>query len=143
MKVRKQQLNILILGAGFGGICTAKYLLKLTSKIPDVKITILDRNTYHFFTPFLHEVATASIHSDHIKRPLRTLFEGEKVEFHQGEINKVDLVNKSVEICTNCGECDNSPNYDRFTYMNTPDFVSERGSMTVFVGKNKEKYRFI
>jgi NADH dehydrogenase len=126
MKVLGKKLNILILGAGFGGICTAKYLLKLTSKIPDTKITILDRNTYHFFTPFLHEVATASIHSDHIKRPLRKLFGEDKVEFHQGEINTVDLTNKSVEICTNCSKCDNSPKYDRFTYINTPDFVSER-----------------
>ena len=93
MKAHQKQLNILILGAGFGGICTAKYLQKLTSKIPDTRITLLDRNTYHFFTPFLHEVATASIHSDHIKRPLRKLFGGEKVEFHQGEINKVYLKN--------------------------------------------------
>ncbi len=71
MKEHQKQQNILILGAGFGGLCTAKYLLKLTKKIPNVKITILDRNSYHFFTPYLHEVATASIHSDHIKRPLR------------------------------------------------------------------------
>ncbi len=76
MKKLQKQLNILILGAGFGGICTAKYLQKLTSKIPGTKITILDRNTYHFFTPFLHEVATASIHSDHIKRPLEKRFSG-------------------------------------------------------------------
>jgi NADH dehydrogenase len=74
MKWHQKQLNILILGAGFGGICTAKYLLKLTKRVPNVKITIIDRNTYHFFTPLLHEVATASIHSDHIKRPLRMLF---------------------------------------------------------------------
>ena len=126
MQKRHKQLNILILGVGFGGICTAKYLQKLTSKIPDTKITLLDRNTYHFFTPFLHEVATASIHSDHINRPLRKLFEEDKVEFHQGEINTVDLKNQIVEICTNCSKCEITLKYDRHTYFNAPDFVSER-----------------
>jgi NADH dehydrogenase len=126
MKVDGEKLNILILGAGFGGVCTAKYLLKFASRTQDTKITILDRNTYHFFTPFLHEVATASIHSDHIKRPLRKLFGEDSVELHQGEINTVDIENKTVEICTNCSKCDNSPKYDRYTYINSPDFISER-----------------
>ena len=66
-------------------------LLKFTNKTPNIKTTIIYRNTYHYFTPFLHEAAIDSIHSDHIKRPLRKLFGGEKVEFHQGEINKADL----------------------------------------------------
>ena len=126
MKDYKKKLNVLILGAGFGGICTAKYLLKLTKKIPNVKITLIDRNTYHFFTPLLHEVATASIHSDHIKRPLRMLFNGENVEFHQGEVEKVDLENQTVEICTNCTSRDDSAKYDHYTYINKADFVSDR-----------------
>jgi len=49
-------MRVLILGAGFGGICTAKYLLKHAKKMPNLEITVIDRNTYHFFTPFLHEV---------------------------------------------------------------------------------------
>jgi len=126
MKERQKQLNILILGAGFGGLCTAKYLLKITNKISDTKITILDRNSYHFFTPYLHEVATASIHSDHIKRPLRKLFGGEDVEFHHGEIKTVDLKNQTVEVCTIWSDCDNSPKYERYTYVNKADFVPDR-----------------
>jgi NADH dehydrogenase len=126
MKDHRNKLNVLILGAGFGGICTAKYLLKLTKKISNVKITLIDRNTYHFFTPLLHEVATASIHSDHIKRPLRMLLNEENVEFHQGEIKRVDLKNQSVEICTNCTNCDTPPKYDHYTYINKADFISDR-----------------
>ena len=126
MKDHQKELNILILGAGFGGVCTAKYLLKLTKKNPDVKITLIDRNTYHFFTPFLHEVATASIHSDHIKRPLRMVFKGDDVEFHHGEIEKIDLKKKTVEICTNSTSRDNPQKYDHFTYINKADFISDR-----------------
>ncbi|MBT3881064.1 MAG: NAD(P)/FAD-dependent oxidoreductase [Candidatus Scalindua sp.] len=126
MKKRQEQTDILILGAGFGGVCTAKYLLRFTRKIPNVKITLIDRNTYHFFTPLLHEIATASIHSDHIKRPLRMLFNQENVEFHQGEIKDVDLKNQTVEICTNCTNCDTPPKYDHHTYINKADFISDR-----------------
>ncbi len=61
MKTRKKQTNILILGAGFGGICTAKYLLKFTRKISNLKISLIDRNTYHFFTPLLHMVSKKMI----------------------------------------------------------------------------------
>ena len=126
MKRRQKQTDILILGAGFGGICAAKYLLKFTRRTPNVKITLIDRNTYHFFTPLLHEVATASIHSDHIKRPLRMVFKGEDVEFHHGEIEKVDLKNRTVEICTNRTSRDNPPKYDHYTYINKADFISDR-----------------
>ena len=52
MKKRQEQTDILILGAGFGGVCTAKYLLRFTRKIPNVKITLIDRNTYHFLLHF-------------------------------------------------------------------------------------------
>jgi NADH dehydrogenase FAD-containing subunit len=132
MKEHQKQLNILVLGAGFGGICTAKYLLKFTKKIPNLKIAIVDRNTYHFFTPLLHEVATASIHSDHIKRPLRMLFKGENVEFHHGEIGIVDLKNQTVEICTNCTNRDNPPKYDQYTDL-PPLFVPPLKLEFVFI----------
>lgn len=126
MRKHQKQQKVLILGAGFGGICTVKYLLRFTKKTPNIKITLIDRNTYHFFTPLLHEVATASIHSDHIKRPLRMLFKGQNVEFHHGEIKKVDLQNQSVEVCTICSKCNNFPNYDQYTYINKADFISDR-----------------
>jgi NADH dehydrogenase len=132
MKRRQKQIDILILGAGFGGICTAKYLLKFTKKILNVTITLIDRNTYHFFTPLLHEVATASIHSDHIKKPLRMVFKGEDVEFHHGEVEEIDLKNRAVEICTSGTGRDNPPKYDHYTYINKPDFISDR----------REKFRY-
>jgi len=120
-------MNVLILGAGFGGVCTAKHLLKQSKGILDFNITIVDRNTYHYFTPFLHEVATASIHADHIKRPLRILFKGEKnVEFHQGEVSKVNLDSKTVEFCTDCKSCRNAPKCEHFEYFNKASFTVNR-----------------
>lgn len=51
--------NIVILGAGFGGISVAKHLI---GKLPDnFKIILVDKNPYHTFHPSLYEIATASL----------------------------------------------------------------------------------
>jgi NADH dehydrogenase len=96
-------MHIVILGAGFGGTCTAKYLAKKTKK--NVKITLIDRNTYHFFTPLLHEVATGAIDANHIKRPLRPLFRNSNVHIVRGNIQNIDPGNKEITLCGNCLAC--------------------------------------
>jgi len=52
--------NIVILGAGFGGIQTALWLLKKfkKSEFKKYNILLIDKNDYHLFTPLLYEVAT-------------------------------------------------------------------------------------
>jgi NADH dehydrogenase len=96
-------VHIVILGAGFGGTCTAKYLVKKLKK--DVQITLIDRNTYHFFTPLVHEVATGAIDANHIKRPLRPLFRDTNVQIIRGNIQKIDHQKKEVILCANCLSC--------------------------------------
>jgi len=96
-------MHIVILGAGFGGTCTAKYLARKTKK--DVKITLIDKNTYHFFTPLLHEVATGAIDANHIRRPLRPLFRNTNVHIVRGNIQSIDPRNKEITLCGNCLVC--------------------------------------
>lgn len=48
--------RVVVLGGGFGGVRTA---LLLRKKVKDVKIEVIDRNSYHTYTPSLYEVATA------------------------------------------------------------------------------------
>lgn len=48
--------KVVILGGGFGGVRTA---LLLRKKVKDVEIELVDRNSYHTYTPSLYEVATA------------------------------------------------------------------------------------
>jgi len=51
--------NIVILGAGFGGISVAKNLI---GKLPDdFRIILVDKNSHHTFHASLYEVATASL----------------------------------------------------------------------------------
>ncbi|MBI5732356.1 NAD(P)/FAD-dependent oxidoreductase [Candidatus Jorgensenbacteria bacterium] len=55
--------NIVILGAGFGGLRAAIVLskeLKRLSLLDKYEITLVDRYNYHTFTPLLYEIATTS-----------------------------------------------------------------------------------
>ena len=58
--------NIVIIGGGFGGIQTARHVSSMLKKFPPAQtdadawqIILIDKNTYHTFTPALYEIATA------------------------------------------------------------------------------------
>lgn len=100
--------KILILGGGFGGIRTA---LDLDKRLRGrVEITLLDKNSYHLFTPSLYEVASAygtnppaggDPFAVKLRKtvcvPYREIFTGKSINFIQTEISAVDLKLKSVK----------------------------------------------
>lgn len=51
--------NIVILGAGFGGLRTAFKLEKKFKNHPEYRVVLVDRNSYQTYTPALYEVASA------------------------------------------------------------------------------------
>src|SRR3989338_7330956 len=51
--------KIIILGAGFGGLRTALGLAEKFSDHQQYEIILIDKNSYHTYTPSLYEVATA------------------------------------------------------------------------------------
>jgi len=65
--------KIVILGGGFGGIYTLKYLHKLFHKKDDIKLVLINDKNYFLFTPLLHEVATGSISLDNAIEPIREI----------------------------------------------------------------------
>src|SRR3569833_1800476 len=60
--------HVVIVGAGFGGLETT-YRLDGAG----VKITLIDRRNHHLFQPLLYQVATASLATSEIARPIRYL----------------------------------------------------------------------
>jgi NADH dehydrogenase len=58
--------HVVIIGAGFGGLETARRLAKAP-----VQITLLDRRNYHLFQPLLYQVATAALNPSDIASPIR------------------------------------------------------------------------
>ncbi len=55
--MQNQHKNILILGAGFAGLHTALVLGKKLNR-SDYKITLIDKQNVHLYTPDLYEIAT-------------------------------------------------------------------------------------
>ncbi len=97
--------NILILGAGFGGINTALKLEKKLKDNSDFKITLVDRNNFHLFAPSLYEVATVyGLIEDNFSQYLRgsvaipfsEILENKKINFIQAEIKEINLKEKNV-----------------------------------------------
>src|SRR5262252_4596371 len=88
--------QIVILGGGFGGVYTAMHLEKLLAHVPDVDITLVNRENFFLFTPMLHEVAASDLDITHIVNPLRKLLQ--KVRFFHGEVQSIDLTAKRVRI---------------------------------------------
>jgi NADH dehydrogenase len=88
--------RILILGGGFAGAYTAKYLLKRLRGVPDVEVALISRENYLLFTPMLHEVAGADVAVTNIVQPLRKMLHGARVGI--AEVETIDLSKKRVRI---------------------------------------------
>lgn len=88
--------NIVIVGAGYSGILTAKKLAKKFKKNNEVKITIIDKNPFHTMLTELHEVAANRVDEDSIKISLAKVFAGRKVDVVLDTVNSIDFTAKTV-----------------------------------------------
>src|SRR6266704_1417191 len=61
-----ERAKVVIIGAGFGGIETAKSLRRA-----EVDVTVLDRQNHHCFQPLLYQVATAALSPADVAWPIR------------------------------------------------------------------------
>lgn len=98
--------NIVIVGAGYAGVLTAKKLAKKFKNDGDVCITIIDKNPFHTMLTELHEVAANRVDEDSIKMSLKKIFAGRKVNVVLDTINKIDFENNVIEGSNNSYEYD-------------------------------------
>ncbi|MBS5986621.1 NADH dehydrogenase FAD-containing subunit [Clostridium paraputrificum] len=89
--------NILILGAGYGGVHVAKKLAKKYKKNNNVEITLIDKNPFHTLMTELHEVAGGRVHPESVQIELSKIFARTKVNVVTDLIEKVDTDNKTVK----------------------------------------------
>ncbi len=87
--------NIVVLGAGYAGVLTAKKLAKRL-KNEDVKISIIDKNSYHTMLTELHEVAANRVDEESVRISLKKIFAGRNVDVVLDNISKIDFENKSL-----------------------------------------------
>jgi NADH dehydrogenase len=85
--------QVVIVGAGFGGLNAAEELAKAP-----LKITLIDRRNYHTFQPLLYQVATAGLSPGEIAAPVRSILRSHKnVEVLMAEVLGFNLERKTVE----------------------------------------------
>jgi NADH dehydrogenase len=90
----KRTPEIVIIGAGFGGLNAA---LKLARH--PVRVTLIDRRNHHTFQPLLYQVATAGLSPGEIASPIRWIFAGRRnVEVVLGEVHDLDLDRRVVKV---------------------------------------------
>jgi len=86
--------NVIILGGGFAGIKAALAILKCKEEL-DIRITLIDRNSYHLFSPALYEVVTREEPQKNITIPLKEIL-GDKVHLVKEEVLLIDTKHKMV-----------------------------------------------
>jgi len=84
--------HVVIVGAGFGGLETAR---RLASAL--VRITVIDKRNYHLFQPLLYQAAAASVAPSEIAWPIRSLLSRfPNVTTLLGNVIGVDLKTRHV-----------------------------------------------
>jgi len=84
--------QVVIVGAGFGGLETAQKLARAP-----VEITLIDRHNYHLFQPLLYQIAIAGLVPSQIAYPLRTIFRNQKnLTFQMGEVTSIDFASRFI-----------------------------------------------
>lgn len=100
--------NIVILGAGFGGIRAARRIskklkrLKLTDKY---RLVLIDRNKYHTYTPLLYEAATTSKETANycklkevVAFPIEEIIKKMPVDFINNSVVEIDVKSQKISL---------------------------------------------
>ncbi len=86
--------RVVIIGAGFGGLATARSLAGLA-----VDVLVVDANNFHTFQPLLYQVATAGLDGDDIAYAVRGMFRRQRnVSVRMGVVDSIDLDGHSLRL---------------------------------------------
>src|SRR5262249_31418306 len=84
--------HVVIIGAGFGGLDTAR-----RSKNTPVDVPVIDRTNYRLFQPLVYQVATAGLSAGDIAEPIRSILrKNENTEVLMAEVTGIDLERRCV-----------------------------------------------
>lgn len=87
--------RILILGAGFAGVATAR-ALERRLRAEEAEITIVGRDNFSLFTPMLPEVSAGGLETRHVVTPVRAQLR--RARYVLGSVVAIDLDARTVEV---------------------------------------------
>ena len=96
----KSTKNIVILGAGFGGLKAAMTLSHHSRYLKNkgFNVILVDQNDYHTYTPTLYEIASTSKSSADYEKlktvnafPLKTILADTNIEVHKTSVKDIDV----------------------------------------------------
>ena len=89
----KQRAQIIIIGAGFGGLALAK-----SFRNKNVDVLLIDQNNYHNFQPLMYQVATGGLEPHSIAYPVRRIFRKcRNVTFRMAKVKSVNAEKKRLK----------------------------------------------
>ena len=93
MPPNPERSQVVIVGAGFGGLETARALAKAP-----VDITVIDRQNHHCFQPLLYQVATAALSPADVAWPIRAILRRQKnARVVMAEVCGIDIAGRRVQ----------------------------------------------
>jgi NADH:ubiquinone reductase (H+-translocating) len=87
-----KKFQVVVIGAGFGGLTFCKHF-----QMADARITLVDRTNHHLFQPLLYQVATCGLSAPDIAQPIRAILsEREDITVLLDQVTGFDLAQKKV-----------------------------------------------
>lgn len=123
METQRRHTDILIVGAGFGGMNAALEFDRLLKRKLDVSVTLISRTNFYLFTPLLAEVTASLVEPRHAVNPVRRMLR--RVRFIQGTVERILPDRREVEITDESG---------RGQTISYEHCVMAPGSVTEFFG---------
>ena len=87
--------NIVIIGAGYGGLTAALRIERLLKKNVFFKVHLIDKNPFHTIKTQLHE---AAVRKAEVSIPLYKILKNKNIQFHLGEVKNIDVQNKIIQL---------------------------------------------
>ena len=87
--------NIIVIGAGYGGLTAALRLERLLKKKGSFNVHLIDKNPFHTIKTQLHE---AAVRKAEVSIPIYKILKNRNIQFHLGEVKNIDVQNKTVQI---------------------------------------------
>jgi NADH:ubiquinone reductase (H+-translocating) len=93
--VEGDRKNIIVIGAGYGGITAALRLSNLFRGWDEYRVMLVEKNPYHTLKTQLHE---AAVHKSEVTIDIGRIIRRQQITFQLGVVTAIDLVGQTVRV---------------------------------------------